>query len=67
MTLSISFIPELGPPECKSVEMESGRKPSATIGTATRQVKLPASVPHVEDHTSLAAFKEGEISVSQRV
>ena len=45
MTLSMSFIPAFMLATCRSVEIESGRKPAFTIGTATRQRKLPAPWP----------------------
>ena len=45
MTLNMSFMLEVKLPECMSVEIESGRKPSLMMGTATRQVKLPDPCP----------------------
>ncbi len=45
MTLSMSFMPAFMLPMCRSVEIESGRKPSFTAGTAMRQAKLPPPWP----------------------
>src|ERR1017187_1446309 len=41
ITLSMSFMPVFMLPTWRSVEMESGKKPWRTAGTATRQAKLP--------------------------
>jgi hypothetical protein len=45
MTVCMSFKLEFEPPECRSVEIESGRNPSWMIDTAIRQVKLPEPCP----------------------
>ena len=45
MTLSMSFMPAFMLLMCRSVEIESGMKPAFTIGTATRQAKLPPPWP----------------------
>ena len=58
ITLSMSFMPAFMLPMCRSVEIESGRKPSFMAGTAMRQRKLPPPWPDVEDHAALAAFEQ---------
>ena len=45
MTFSMSFMPAFMLPMCRSVEIESGRKPSLMSGTATRHAKLPPPWP----------------------
>ena len=45
ITFSMSFIPAFMLPMCRSVEMESGGKPSFMDGTAMRQAKLPPPWP----------------------
>ena len=45
ITFSMSFMPAFMLPMCRSVEIESGRKPSFTSGTATYQAKLPPPWP----------------------
>ena len=44
-------------PMCRSVEIESGRKPSLIAGTAMRHSEAAAAVADVEDHAALAAFE----------
>lgn len=45
ITLSMSLTLAFWLVACKSVEIESGRKPSWMIGTAIRQTKLPPPWP----------------------
>ena len=45
ITLSMSFMPAFMLPMCRSVEIESGRKPAFIAGTATPQEKLPPPWP----------------------
>ena len=66
MTLSMSFMPAFMLPMCRSVEIESGRKPAFTAGTATRQSEAAAAVADVEDHAALAALEQARVRLARR-
>ena len=53
-------------PMCRSVEIESGRKPSLTAGTAIAPGEAAAAVADVEDHAALAPLQQRRVHVARR-
>ena len=62
MTFSMSFMPAFMLPMCRSVEIESGRKPCLDGWDRDPPEKAAAAVADVEDHAALAAFEQGRDS-----